>query len=69
MSGMDNFNYNLTPPRLILFVVLLVSASWRIAVNGIEEVRPEENWFGLVLFVALLASVILRFTLKRKRKD
>jgi len=69
MSDMKNFNYRLTTPRLILFIVLVVSGFWHFAVNGFEGVRSEEIWLGLVLLVALLGSVILRFAVKRKRKE
>ena len=69
MSGMENFKYGFTIPRLILFIVLIVSGSWHFAVYGFEGVRPEEIWLGLVLLVALLGSAVLRFALKRKRKE
>ncbi len=69
ISDMEKFNYKLTPPRLVLFIVLVLSGSWHFAVHGLEGVRPEEIWLGLVLLVALLGSVILRFAVKRKRQE
>ena len=66
---MKQFKYELTLPRLLLFLVLLISGAWHIATYGWEAIRPEEIWLGLVLFVALLGSIILRFYLGwRKRR-
>lgn len=66
---MKHFKYKLSVPRLLLFAVLLGSGGLYIINNGWQVIRPEEIWLGLVLFVALLGSVILRFYLFRKKRN
>ena len=66
--AMKHYKYGLTLPRLLLFLVLLGLGIWHIVTYGWEAIRPEEIWLGLVLFVALLGSTILRFYLGRKKR-
>ncbi|MCE2613760.1 hypothetical protein LVD13_12325 [Flavobacteriaceae bacterium D16] len=66
---MKKFKYGLTLPRLLFFVVLITTGAWHFGTYGWEESRPEEIWLGLVLLVALLGSLILRFYLERKKRS
>ena len=66
---MKHYKYRLTFPRLLLFLVLIISGAWHLAINGWKAVKPEEIWLGLVLLVALLGSTILRFYLERKNRN
>ena len=64
---MKKFKYGLTLPRLLFFVVLIATGAWHFWTYGWEESKPEEIWLGLVLLVALLGSIILRFYLTWRR--
>ena len=66
---MRNYRYGYTAPRLVLFIFLLVSGGWHFRTHGWEAAKPEDLWLGLVLLVALLGSVVIRFVLKRKTKE
>lgn len=66
---MKKFRYRGTMPRLLLFAFLILSGGWHFAKNGFDEVRPEEIWLGIVLLVALLGSLILKLSVKRKPKE
>jgi hypothetical protein len=68
-NTMKHFKYRLTPARLLLFAVLLISGGWQIVTYGWEAIRPEEIWLGLVLLVALLGSAILRFYQGRRKRS
>lgn len=66
---MSKFKFKGTTPRLLLFAFLIVSGVWHFAQNGFDEVRPEEIWLGIVLLVALLGSLILKLSVKRKPRE
>ncbi len=66
---MSKYRYGSTVPRLFLFMILVGSGVWHFVQYGFEKVRTEEIWLGIVLLVALLGSLILRLSVKRKPKE